>query len=797
MVTDGAAGSGGHPGGGSTRVLAGRYRLETRLGRGGMGVVWRATDELLGRQVAVKEVALDLGDELSADEVRVQRERALREARALAQLGHPGIIAVHDVVEAEGRPYIVMELVDGPSLAERIARNGPVDTREAARIGIALLGALRKAHASGVLHRDLKPANVLLESETGRVVLTDFGTAHLSGSTTLTESGSFMGSPEYTAPERMSGLRSGPESDLWSLGALLCTAVSGTSPFHRDNLGAVLHAVVSDEIRTPQEAGPLLPVILGLLERDPDRRLDAAETERMLRDYADTGRVPEPRAASESGEPGAARMRWAPRVARLPYRASRGAGRLPGVSRLTHRGSRRAAPHPPGSSTTDQPPPAPDEALSGSSEHPPAAEGRAAVRPGESPAPGGTGIPAARGTGTSGPRSPGTPDQADRGEPSGAEGGGVRGTGAQDSAPPGTAGRPAGNDSGPSGAEGSGGAGPAAGERQDHTFAPHERPSAPADHPVPLSDRTSAPPRRGPAMPGATPGGDGTASGPTQHPSAEDRPSPQDGPPTDTGPWPPPEAEPWSPPAPRGTRPPRGQPDPAVPGRRAPAAPAPPPSAAHETAAPGPSTGPRPEPSPRRPRRNPAGAATPPSTRSRRGRTGGGAGGASTTGTGSADPAGGAPDTSADGEPPAGRGQAPFPGARERTPGTGPGPAPKAESTRRMRTMLIAIALAAGIAGAGVSAVALLSKGGGNGHREPSTSVPATPTPTPTPTPSPTRAPTHGSAPAAPPSPTQKSGEPTPTSSGPSASTPPRTGSSAHTPADTPAGGAFSEPSSR
>lgn len=271
------------------RVIAGRYRLEERLGRGGMGVVWRATDQLLGRQVAVKEVLLDRS--LSADEARVQGERTLREARAVAQLRHPHIIVVHDVVEDGERPYIVMELIEGGSLADRIAGRGPFDAAEAAGIGIDLLGALRSAHGSGVLHRDLKPANVLM-SEEGRAVLTDFGIAQVSGASTLTESGSFVGSPEYTAPERMSGSRTGPESDLWSLGALLCTALSGESPFHRDSLGGILHAVVVDEIRPPAAAGPLLPVVLGLLERDPERRLDAVEAERMLRAFLDTGRTP-------------------------------------------------------------------------------------------------------------------------------------------------------------------------------------------------------------------------------------------------------------------------------------------------------------------------------------------------------------------------------------------------------------------------------------------------------------------------------------------------------------------------
>ncbi|MFF2650985.1 serine/threonine-protein kinase [Streptomyces sp. NPDC058045] len=282
----------------NARVVGGRYRIDGRLGRGGMGIVWRATDLLLGRSVAVKELILD--DGLPAQDARTQRELALREARAIAALGHPHIIVVHDVVEADARPCLVLELVDGGTLAERIAAHGPLGPAETARIGIALLGALGRAHGAGVLHRDLKPENVLLERDTGRVVLTDFGIAQVPGTTTLTERGSFVGSPEYTAPERMAGERTGPASDLWSLGVLLCTAISGRSPFHRESLSGVLHAVVVDEIRPPAEARPLLPVISGLLERDPERRLDADTAERMLRRYYETGRMPSAAAGHRS-----------------------------------------------------------------------------------------------------------------------------------------------------------------------------------------------------------------------------------------------------------------------------------------------------------------------------------------------------------------------------------------------------------------------------------------------------------------------------------------------------------------
>ncbi|WP_328930483.1 protein kinase [Streptomyces sp. NBC_00190] len=248
-----------------------------------MGTVWRASDELLGRSVAVKE--LHVGD-------GTQSAGALREARTVAQIKHPHVVVVHDVVEQDGHPYIVMELVEGSSLADRLAADGPLDHGETARTGLALLGALSAAHARGVLHRDIKPANVLMEAGTGRVVLTDFGIARLAGSTTISETGAFIGSPEYTSPERMQGAAAGPASDLWSLGVLLCAALTGESPFHRDSLGGVLHAVVSAEIRPPAQAGPLLPLIQGLLERDPERRLGAAEAERLLSAYVTTGAVP-------------------------------------------------------------------------------------------------------------------------------------------------------------------------------------------------------------------------------------------------------------------------------------------------------------------------------------------------------------------------------------------------------------------------------------------------------------------------------------------------------------------------
>ncbi|MEU0807186.1 serine/threonine-protein kinase [Streptomyces sp. NPDC005970] len=311
-------------GGSGGRLLAGRYQLVSRLGRGGMGTVWRAVDKLLGRDVAVKELHIDEGlDGMSALDLQRQHERTLREARTVAQIKHPNVIVLHDVVEEDGRPWIVMELVDGSSLADRLAAEGPVGPSEAARMGFALLDALRVAHERGVLHRDIKPANVLVEAGTGRVVLTDFGIAQVTGSTTITETGTFVGSPEYTAPERMSGQRTGPESDLWSLGVLLCTLVSGESPFRRDSLGGVLHAVVFDEIRPPAAAGALAPAIEGLLQRDPALRLNGDGAARMLRMCLEPGDTPE------------IPLEYTPTQPAVPVTTGHGAGHGPGYGAAT------------------------------------------------------------------------------------------------------------------------------------------------------------------------------------------------------------------------------------------------------------------------------------------------------------------------------------------------------------------------------------------------------------------------------------------------------------------------------
>ncbi|MBH1934456.1 protein kinase [Streptomyces sp. AV19] len=254
-----------------------------------MGVVWRAFDEVLGREVAVKEVRAP--QHVREADVRVLYARLVQEARAAARIAHPCVITVHDVVEQEGRPWIVMELVRGRSLADVLDREGTLDPREAARVGAAVLGALRAAHAAGVLHRDVKPGNVLLEDE-GRVVLTDFGIALVEGTGTLTRTGDVIGSPDYLAPERALGQRPGTPSDLWSLGATVYAAVEGVSPFHRTSALGTLQAVVHDPPPPPRRAGPLAPLLEGLLLKDPDTRMGSAEAQRLL-DAVATGRGPE------------------------------------------------------------------------------------------------------------------------------------------------------------------------------------------------------------------------------------------------------------------------------------------------------------------------------------------------------------------------------------------------------------------------------------------------------------------------------------------------------------------------
>ncbi|UQW99366.1 serine/threonine-protein kinase [Streptomyces sp. RerS4] len=273
------------------KVLGGRYRVTSVIGRGGMGVVARAVDELLAREVAVK--VLRAYTDSSEAELADLRSRMEREAQAAARIRHGGVVTVHDVTHEQGLPVIVMELVDGPSLDEVVTRNGPLDPHEAAAIGAKLMDALDAAHRAGVLHRDVKPGNVLLERG-GRVVLTDFGIATMDSTgdeavAKLTRSGEIVGSMDYLPPERAQGREPGPASDIWSLGMTLYAAVEGVSPFRRTSVWSTLAAIVGDPLPEPRRAGPLAPVLRALMAKDPEHRPTAEQARAMLEQVAAGG----------------------------------------------------------------------------------------------------------------------------------------------------------------------------------------------------------------------------------------------------------------------------------------------------------------------------------------------------------------------------------------------------------------------------------------------------------------------------------------------------------------------------
>ncbi|HEY3878443.1 MAG TPA: protein kinase [Trebonia sp.] len=284
------------------RVVAGRYMLSAVIGHGGMGVVWRARDELLSRDVAVKEMIWP--PYLTDQERQSACRRATREAQVAARLTHRNVIRVFDIVE-DGCPWIVMELLPYRSLLDVIEEDGPLTPAEAAHVGLQILAALRAAHAAGIVHRDVKPANILIGPD-DRAVLTDFGIAWAADVQAATTVGVLIGSPSYIAPERARGGHSGAQGDLWGLGASLYTAVEGHPPFERANALASITAVVADELAPATHAGPLWPVLSGLLRKDPDRRLDADEAERLLRGvsaapaYVASPAAPSPRRSQSS-----------------------------------------------------------------------------------------------------------------------------------------------------------------------------------------------------------------------------------------------------------------------------------------------------------------------------------------------------------------------------------------------------------------------------------------------------------------------------------------------------------------
>ncbi|MFF0308347.1 protein kinase [Streptosporangium sp. NPDC004379] len=263
---------------GPDRLIGRRYRLVSPVGRGGLGRVWHAYDVLLDRDVAVKELILPPG--LDPAGARAAHRRMIREARSAARLNHPGIAAVHDVAEEDGRPWIVMELVRGWSLEQAVRQGGPLPVAQAAEIGVRVLDALRQAHAAGILHRDVKPGNVLLTAD--RVVLTDFGLAALEDDGGAPLAGLLVGSPAYVPPERLTGRAATPAADLWAFGATLYTAVEGRPPYEGPDAMTVLNEILSGEPARPVRAGSLTPVLEGLLRRDPDGRMTAAEAARLL-----------------------------------------------------------------------------------------------------------------------------------------------------------------------------------------------------------------------------------------------------------------------------------------------------------------------------------------------------------------------------------------------------------------------------------------------------------------------------------------------------------------------------------
>jgi eukaryotic-like serine/threonine-protein kinase len=262
-----------------TRVIGGRYVVLGELGRGGMGVVWRAEDRVIGRQVAVKELHLAAG--LGPQDRHDFRERLLREARTAGRLSDPGVVTVYDVVTDNGVDHIVMELIEARTLSDIVTTDGPLDEHVVVAVAQQLLSALRAAHQAGVVHRDVKPGNVMLLPD-GRVKLTDFGIAHATDDTRLTGTGLLVGSPGYLSPEQLDGADAAPASDLWALGATLYFAVDGRGPFDRDTTAATIAAVLQAEIPPTRARGPLGSVIAGLLQRNPVVRLTGAQASAIL-----------------------------------------------------------------------------------------------------------------------------------------------------------------------------------------------------------------------------------------------------------------------------------------------------------------------------------------------------------------------------------------------------------------------------------------------------------------------------------------------------------------------------------
>ncbi|KOV59435.1 serine/threonine-protein kinase [Streptomyces sp. MMG1121] len=406
------------------RLLAGRYRLGDVLGRGGMGTVWRAEDETLGRTVAVKE--LRFPSNIDEEEKRRLITRTLREAKAIARIRNNSAVTVFDVVDEDDRPWIVMELVEGKSLAEVIREDGVLEPKRAAEVGLAVLDVLRSAHREGILHRDVKPSNVLI-AEDGRVVLTDFGIAQVEGDPSITSTGMLVGAPSYISPERARGHKPGPAADLWSLGGLLYAAVEGTPPYDKGSAIATLTAVMTEQLEEPKNAGPLRDVIYGLLTKDPAKRLDDTGARAMFNEVI---HAPEPEPMDVT------------RVVPLPTQPGPAEGRRSEEAAEKLRGALRSVRKAAGAATAA----AATRTRSGGGAGAPASDGTTGTN-----GPAGTG----RSAGTSGAgRTAGTSGAGRTGGAAGAAGaGGSRADGVRPSAPGGASGSA--GSSGSSGARGS------------------------------------------------------------------------------------------------------------------------------------------------------------------------------------------------------------------------------------------------------------------------------------------------------------------------------------------------------
>ena len=264
---------------GPTRVIAGRYAVLREIGRGGMGIVWLAEDRMIGRQVAIKELHLPEG--IDPAERAVLEERVLREARTAGRLNDPGVVTVYDVLQEAGNTYIVMELIQAPTLSDAVRDGGPLPQESVAHLAQQLLSALESAHTAGIVHRDVKPSNIMVLPN-GRVKLTDFGIAQALDDPKLTSSGVLVGSPSYMPPERISGQDADAASDLWALAAVLFFAVEGYSPFERSSTAATMNAILHEVPYLTRCQGPLASVIMGLLNTTPAARPSAEQVRGLL-----------------------------------------------------------------------------------------------------------------------------------------------------------------------------------------------------------------------------------------------------------------------------------------------------------------------------------------------------------------------------------------------------------------------------------------------------------------------------------------------------------------------------------